>query len=60
MNAEQLWETTLNPATRVLKKVTIEDNEAANKIFDVLMGPEVAPRKRFIQTHAKKVTNLDV
>ena len=60
MNAEQLWETTLNPATRVLKQVTIEDNEAANKIFDVLMGPEVAPRKRFIQTHAKKVTNLDV
>ncbi|OWK27246.1 MAG: DNA gyrase subunit B [Parcubacteria group bacterium GW2011_GWA2_38_13b] len=60
MNAEQLWETTLNPATRVLKQVMIEDNEAANKIFDVLMGPEVAPRKRFIQTHAKKVTNLDV
>lgn len=60
MNAEQLWETTLNPATRVLKKITIEDNEAANKIFDILMGSEVAPRKRFIQTHAKKVTNLDV
>ncbi len=60
MNPEQLWETTMDPARRVMKKVTIEDAERANQIFDILMGSEVEPRKRFIQTHAKAVKNLDI
>ncbi len=60
MNPEQLWETTMNPANRVMKQVTIDDAEAANEIFDILMGSEVAPRKKFIQTHAKSVKNLDI
>lgn len=60
MNPEQLWETTMNPANRVMKQVTIEDAEAADEIFDILMGSEVAPRKKFIQTHAKSVKNLDI
>jgi len=60
MNPEQLWETTMNPANRVLKRVTIEDAEAADAVFDVLMGSDVVPRKRFIQTHAKSVKNLDI
>lgn len=60
MNPSQLWETTMDPAKRILKQVTIEDAEEADKIFDILMGSEVAPRKKFIQTHAKKVHNLDV
>src|SRR5512139_596799 len=60
MNPEQLWETTMNPANRVLLQVTVEDAAAADKTFDMLMGTEVAPRKRFIQSHAKKVRNLDV
>lgn len=60
MNAEQLWETTMNPENRVLLKVTNEDAAKADEIFSMLMGDEVAPRKRFIQTHAKYVKNLDV
>ncbi len=60
MNPEQLWETTMNPETRIMKRVTIENAEEADKTFDILMGNEVAPRKRFIQTHAKKVKNLDI
>ena len=60
MNPIQLWETTMNPENRVLLKVNIRDAQEADKIFDVLMGEEVLPRKRFIQTHAKKVKNLDV
>ncbi|MBI2475487.1 DNA topoisomerase (ATP-hydrolyzing) subunit B [Candidatus Uhrbacteria bacterium] len=60
MNASQLWETTMDPKTRVLKKVTIEDAERADEVFDILMGSDVAPRKRFIQTHAKTVKNLDI
>ena len=60
MNPEQLWETTMNPANRILLQVTIEDAAAADRTFDMLMGNEVAPRKRFIQSHAKKVRNLDV
>jgi len=60
MNPEQLWETTMDPKNRVLKQVKIEDAKAADKIFDILMGDEVAPRKKFIQTHAKKVRNLDI
>lgn len=60
MNPEQLWETTLNPANRVLLQVTIDDAQEADKIFDVLMGSEVMPRRKFIQTHAKSVQNLDI
>jgi DNA gyrase subunit B len=59
MNAEELWETTMNPATRVLKRVNIEDAEEADKVFDVLMGSDVEPRRLFIQTHAK-MANIDV
>ena len=60
MNPEQLWDTTMNPANRILLQVTVDDAAAADKTFDMLMGNEVAPRKRFIQSHAKKVRNLDV
>jgi DNA gyrase subunit B len=60
MNAEQLWETTMDPERRVLYQVTVSDAEDANRVFDVLMGAEVAPRKKFIQTHAKSVQNLDI
>jgi len=60
MNPEQLWETTMNPANRILLQVTIEDAAVADRTFDMLMGNEVAPRKRFILSHAKKVRNLDV
>ncbi len=60
MNPGELWETTMDPANRVMKKVTVRDAKEADEIFDVLMGNEVAPRKKFIQTHAKKVKNLDV
>jgi len=57
---EQLWETTMNPEQRTLLQVTIEDAAAADRTFDMLMGASVPPRKRFIQTHAKEVRNLDV
>ena len=60
MNPEQLWETTMNPDKRVLLQVTINDAAEADRMFDMLMGDEVAPRRRFIQTHAKTVRNLDV
>ncbi len=60
MNPEQLWETTMDPARRTMMKVSIEDAEAADAMFDCLMGPEVPPRRKFIQTHAKKVKNLDI
>jgi DNA gyrase subunit B len=60
MNPEQLWETTMNPENRKMLQVTIEDAEAADHVFDLLMGSEVAPRKQFIQTHAKSVENIDV
>ncbi|KKR28627.1 MAG: gyrase subunit B protein [Candidatus Woesebacteria bacterium GW2011_GWA1_39_8] len=59
MNPSQLWETTMDPATRILKQVNVEDSEAADNTFTVLMGSEVAPRKKFIQTHAKLAT-LDI
>lgn len=59
MNASQLWETTMDPETRTLKQVTIDSAEEANKMFEMLMGEEVPPRKKFIQTHAKLAT-LDV
>jgi DNA gyrase subunit B len=60
MNPDQLWETTMDPATRIMKKVNIEDAALADETFDVLMGSDVAPRKKFIQTHAKDVSNLDI
>ena len=60
MNPEQLWETTMDPENRSLKQVMVEDAGKADKIFDILMGDEVAPRKRFIQSHAKTVKNLDI
>ncbi|MFZ6015805.1 MAG: DNA topoisomerase (ATP-hydrolyzing) subunit B [Patescibacteria group bacterium] len=56
MNPEQLWETTMNPETRVMKIVTIDDATEADETFNILMGSDVAPRKKFIQTHAKKAT----
>jgi DNA gyrase subunit B len=59
MNADELWETTMDPSRRILKQVTITDAEDANKIFDMLMGSEVPPRKTFIQSHAK-MANLDI
>jgi len=60
MNPDQLWETTMNPEKRILLQVTIEDAAAADRTFDMLMGKSVPPRRRFIQTHAKEVRNLDV
>ena len=60
MNPEQLWGTTMNPETRTLLRVDIDDAVKADSTFDKLMGPAVPPRKRFIQTHAKSVRNLDV
>jgi len=59
MNPQQLWETTMNPENRILKQVTVEDAQRADEIFTMLMGNEVAPRKRFIQMYAKSA-NLDV
>ncbi len=60
MNPQQLWETTMNPASRLLLQVTIEDVARADETFAILMGSDVAPRKKFISTHAKSVKNLDV
>src|SRR5438477_3529131 len=60
MNAEELWETTMNPQTRVLLQVTVDDVAAVNDTFEKLMGPDVEPRKKFIQAHAKSVRNLDI
>jgi DNA gyrase subunit B len=59
MNPAQLWDTTMNPETRTLKQVTVEDTEAANAMFEMLMGEDVPPRKKYIQTHAK-LANLDI
>ncbi|MGB9598365.1 MAG: DNA gyrase/topoisomerase IV subunit B [Minisyncoccales bacterium] len=60
MNPEQLWETTMDPKKRILIRVTIEDAKEADKVFDILMGDEVFPRKKFIQNWAKTVKNLDI
>jgi len=60
MNPDQLWETTMNPENRTLLRVNIEDAAEADRTFDMLMGSKVPPRRRFIQTHAKEVRNLDV
>lgn len=60
MNPEQLWETTMDPTTRKMYKVSIDDAEQADEIFKILMWDEVAPRRRFIQSRAKDVRNLDV
>ena len=60
MNPEELWETTLNPEKRILKKVTLEDAEEADRLFTILMGQEVEPRKLFIETYAREVQNLDI
>ena len=60
MNPDELWATTMDPERRVLLRVGVEDALKADDIFDRLMGSDVEPRKRFIQTHAKSVRNLDV
>jgi DNA gyrase subunit B len=60
MNPGLLWETTMDPEKRTMKKVNVKDAEEADRIFDILMGSEVLPRKKFIQTHAKEVRNLDI
>lgn len=59
MNPEQLWDTTMNPQTRILKRIDVEDAEEADRLFSTLMGEDVPPRKRFIQTHARNAT-LDI
>ena len=60
MNPEQLWDTTMNPETRILIKVTMEDAQKADEIFTLLMEDEVEPRREFIQQNAKYVRNLDI
>jgi DNA gyrase subunit B len=60
MNPEQLWETTMNPETRTILQVCVENAAEADRTFSILMGDEVAPRRDFIERHAKYVKNLDV
>jgi len=60
MNPEQLWETTMNPDARTMPQVTVQEAEATNKMFEVLMGEDVPERRAFIERHAKEVTNLDI
>lgn len=60
MNAEQLWDTTMDPAKRRMLQVTVEDAEESDKLFRILMGEDVMSRKHFILTHAKNVRDLDI
>ena len=60
MNTEQLWDTTMSPANRILKKVELDDNFLADEYFDILMGDKVEPRRQFIIANAHEVKNLDV
>jgi DNA gyrase subunit B len=59
MNPEQLWETTMDPSTRMIKKITLDEASKVDLVFSTLMGDEVPPRKKFIQSHAK-LANLDI
>ncbi len=59
MNPDQLWETTMNPETRAIMKVELEDAISADEVFSTFMGDKVEPRKEYINLHAKDVTNLD-
>ena len=60
MNPEQLWDTTMNPSTRTMLKVTVQDAEESDRLFEILMGEDVPDRRAFIEKYAKEVTNLDI